>query len=584
MTSTPTTALFRTCTDYEGLIEHPQECVRSWALERIRRQYPWRYTELVPKMLEDSATRVQLRGLGELTTEQAENHSERLTRLAESLPPENRWVALRLLASRGDESVCEGALQIIRRSTETIDMESYQACLVLKETSLSGSQILELLDSLKLDEEFEVRLLKIALSRPEVGSVRPVLLRRKWKERELVDLLSACLDGEARGLVDQVAGSHFSSPEEFKQRLELWLDQPLPSEVVAQLDSWPEPAEVKGVLRTLGQTMPSSEDRSGRPGGFLSRSRRRREVMEVFCDYPAESSDEVLTLLTVGVIVATLSHLDTDDETARSPQGWLKLLKDSPFTAGPHLEKELAATPEVVPELLKIVSEGNFWARRRALSTLEECLSRGPLELELAPLVSVLADPDEDYNSALASKILQSQGARAIECAADLLKLEDDFVPGRAMGVLGEIPAQESFDILVSVPEADTSWFYAMKALAHPESYAVVSERASTHWDPDEVEVLQTLAWLTMEEPEELVAELESGRPENPFENWFSGLVSRGSAPGPERRAEPKAAHEWVSQPETTTFVRERPKIGRNDPCWCGSGKKYKKCHLKLEE
>ena len=20
-------------------------------------------------------------------------------------------------------------------------------------------------------------------------------------------------------------------------------------------------------------------------------------------------------------------------------------------------------------------------------------------------------------------------------------------------------------------------------------------------------------------------------------------------------------------------------KIGRNDPCWCGSGKKYKKCH-----
>ncbi|MBO0706614.1 MAG: SEC-C domain-containing protein, partial [Candidatus Dormibacteraeota bacterium] len=20
-------------------------------------------------------------------------------------------------------------------------------------------------------------------------------------------------------------------------------------------------------------------------------------------------------------------------------------------------------------------------------------------------------------------------------------------------------------------------------------------------------------------------------------------------------------------------------KIGRNDPCWCGSGKKYKRCH-----
>jgi preprotein translocase subunit SecA len=25
--------------------------------------------------------------------------------------------------------------------------------------------------------------------------------------------------------------------------------------------------------------------------------------------------------------------------------------------------------------------------------------------------------------------------------------------------------------------------------------------------------------------------------------------------------------------------ARSGPKIGRNDPCWCGSGKKYKKCH-----
>jgi len=29
---------------------------------------------------------------------------------------------------------------------------------------------------------------------------------------------------------------------------------------------------------------------------------------------------------------------------------------------------------------------------------------------------------------------------------------------------------------------------------------------------------------------------------------------------------------------------RERPKIGRNDPCWCGSGKKYKKCHMAADQ
>src|SRR5215471_6259239 len=29
----------------------------------------------------------------------------------------------------------------------------------------------------------------------------------------------------------------------------------------------------------------------------------------------------------------------------------------------------------------------------------------------------------------------------------------------------------------------------------------------------------------------------------------------------------------------TGTYEREEPKVGRNDPCPCGSGKKYKKCH-----
>ena len=43
-----------------------------------------------------------------------------------------------------------------------------------------------------------------------------------------------------------------------------------------------------------------------------------------------------------------------------------------------------------------------------------------------------------------------------------------------------------------------------------------------------------------------------------------------------------KREGEWFfvdsKMPEIKTFVRETPKTGRNDPCHCGSGKKYKKC------
>ena len=36
------------------------------------------------------------------------------------------------------------------------------------------------------------------------------------------------------------------------------------------------------------------------------------------------------------------------------------------------------------------------------------------------------------------------------------------------------------------------------------------------------------------------------------------------------------------SQVKPDTFVRSQKKLGRNEPCWCGSGKKYKHCHGRL--
>ncbi|MDR2535575.1 MAG: preprotein translocase subunit SecA [Treponema sp.] len=48
----------------------------------------------------------------------------------------------------------------------------------------------------------------------------------------------------------------------------------------------------------------------------------------------------------------------------------------------------------------------------------------------------------------------------------------------------------------------------------------------------------------------------------------FAGAKTAGGSP--------QSAH---VQPEAATVVRSQPKVGRNDPCPCGSGKKYKHCH-----
>ncbi len=41
----------------------------------------------------------------------------------------------------------------------------------------------------------------------------------------------------------------------------------------------------------------------------------------------------------------------------------------------------------------------------------------------------------------------------------------------------------------------------------------------------------------------------------------------------------PRPARTGGDDAPVTTVRRDEPKIGRNDPCYCGSGKKYKKCH-----
>jgi preprotein translocase subunit SecA len=56
----------------------------------------------------------------------------------------------------------------------------------------------------------------------------------------------------------------------------------------------------------------------------------------------------------------------------------------------------------------------------------------------------------------------------------------------------------------------------------------------------------------------------------------IGAFASDGASRAPARRQAGPSAR---SQPEAATVVRSVPKVGRNDPCPCGSGKKYKFCH-----
>jgi uncharacterized protein YecA (UPF0149 family) len=52
-----------------------------------------------------------------------------------------------------------------------------------------------------------------------------------------------------------------------------------------------------------------------------------------------------------------------------------------------------------------------------------------------------------------------------------------------------------------------------------------------------------------------------------------------GAAPLAEHVHGPDCQHDHDHPGAAGTYRRDLPKLGRNDPCHCGSGKKFKKCH-----
>jgi preprotein translocase subunit SecA len=79
-------------------------------------------------------------------------------------------------------------------------------------------------------------------------------------------------------------------------------------------------------------------------------------------------------------------------------------------------------------------------------------------------------------------------------------------------------------------------------------------------------------------EPELAIAGAR-GRPRNlTFNDPGAALSGSGSALGGATAVEPAEAKGGMDG-EVQTVRREGKKVGRNDPCPCGSGKKYKKCH-----
>lgn len=247
-------------------------------------------------------------------------------------------------------------------------------------------------------------------------------------------------------------------------------------------------------------------------------------------------------------------------------------------------------------------------------SLRSDILSRG--SEVVAPLIALLADPALDDVDAVGQGCVPLHAARLLgelrapEAIGPLLEALSRTEPGyllyddvrRALENLGSAVVPQALELLARTEEPgyrenllsvlthsgvkDERIFEALCEQVRTGDPVLAAFNLTEYGDPRAIEPLkQALSALELEPAEGLfsnqaVIELEAAIEElggslDPLQQVKVDLVK-----GQREKSRLEFLLSAVSTPRPLQRL-ERP--GRNDPCWCGSGVKYKKCHLSAD-
>jgi len=263
------------------------------------------------------------------------------------------------------------------------------------------------------------------------------------------------------------------------------------------------------------------------------------------------------------------------------------------------VQQAVARKDEITPELLRVLEDST--ARAEELAADESYLAPIYAMFLLAqfrevkaygPVVRFVSLPGGAVDAICGDFITQNLGAvLASVCGGDpagiqsLIENEqtDQWVRGSAVGSLGTLVAtgQRSRDLVLSY------FGELFRGKLEREPSQVWNELVSACCDLGPAELLGDIeqAYRDGLVEEEYISMAEVARAgngrillgdpdrrlvENTVEEmeWWACFQNKGDRREPER----------VAQAAVDQARRESPKAGRNDPCPCGSGKKYKKC------
>lgn len=241
-----------------------------------------------------------------------------------------------------------------------------------------------------------------------------------------------------------------------------------------------------------------------------------------------------------------------------------------------------------------------------------DLLARGPEAV--APLVEVLLDeplslntsPGEGYAPIHAARLLAQ--LKAVEAIAPIVRRLMHTEPGEvlydtllfALEEFGPAVAPAALEALADARTADER-FGLLSALSHcdarderiyaallaqlEEDSVAAAMNLSTYGDPRAIEPLSRV--LDAHEVDEEAEDLFANQTIIELQHAIEQLGGTLNAAQLEKAARARGSRQRLSalfQRMLDTLppspAPRAPRPGRNEPCWCGSGVKYKKCHL----
>ena len=227
----------------------------------------------------------------------------------------------------------------------------------------------------------------------------------------------------------------------------------------------------------------------------------------------------------------------------------------------------IALGPSVVPQLVDLLDQDEGgWAAIHAVDLLVDMTAVEAI----GPMLRVLDEVDLDDE--LCNRVvirLPELGGAVLEPALELLSRSDDedtvYAVSEVLAKLG-VRDERVFDALRSLFDDDPALAANMLADYGDERGLPLVDCALADFEPDFSGTLSRVNLGDLLEAHERLGGELSPQARERLDAWFVEWEAR------QRRSEELSA------------PQRRRKVGRNEPCPCGSGKKYKKCCLASDE